>query len=85
VVVGCARAGVDADADIGVADLPAEVAAAGMGSGRVLTPIEQLEVAAIVGGLRDAGGNKATAAARLGISRSTLYRKLHAYGIVPDA
>jgi transcriptional regulator of acetoin/glycerol metabolism len=75
-VVCCALGG--PAGDIGPADLPPEL---GPGSGRALTPIEQLEMAAIVAGLRDAGGNKLVAASRLGISRSTLYRKLRAYGI----
>jgi DNA-binding NtrC family response regulator len=82
VVVGCALGG--GCGDIGPSELPADLRAAAT-VGRVLTPIEQLEMAAIVAGLRDSGGNKALTAAELGISRSTLYRKLRAYGIDADA
>jgi transcriptional regulator of acetoin/glycerol metabolism len=46
-----------------------------------LTPIERVERDAIVRALRAAGGNKAAAASELGISRATLYRKLHSYRI----
>ncbi len=48
---------------------------------RPLTHLEQLEMTAIVTHLRETGGNKLEAAANLGISRSTLYRKIRAYGI----
>ncbi len=60
-------------------DLPAECRAM---SRRVLTPIEALERDAIVGGILDADGNKGAAAAALGMSRATIYRKIHEYGIV---
>jgi transcriptional regulator of acetoin/glycerol metabolism len=40
-----------------------------------------IEREAILDALRDAGGNKQAAADRLGLSRSTLYRKLTAYSI----
>jgi transcriptional regulator of acetoin/glycerol metabolism len=55
------------------------------GSGRgMLSPIEQAELDAIVAALHDAGGNKLDAARVLGISRSTLYRKMHLYGLALD-
>ncbi len=73
-VVGGGRAG-----DIGLQDLPPEYKAA-LGH-RPLGKLEQIECDAIVSALDAAGGNKIGAAAALGISRSTLYRKLAAYGI----
>ncbi|MCE0762899.1 GAF domain-containing protein [Pseudonocardia kujensis] len=46
-----------------------------------LTPMEAAEADAIRDALRDCGGNKVAAAARLQIARSSLYRKLREYGI----
>lgn len=53
-------------------------------SRHVLTPWETLERDAIVRTLLDAGGDRPKAAAMLGISRATIYRKITAYGIVVD-
>jgi transcriptional regulator of acetoin/glycerol metabolism len=44
-----------------------------------LTPIQTAEADAIAKALRANGGNKVAAAAELGISRSSLYRKMQAY------
>jgi transcriptional regulator of acetoin/glycerol metabolism len=63
-------------------DLPPEVHAV---SRRVLSPLEALERDAIVKSLTDAHGNKVQAARSLGMSRATIYRKIHDYGIVPPA
>jgi transcriptional regulator of acetoin/glycerol metabolism len=60
-------------------DLPAEVRTDAAPPG--LSRIAELERDAIIKALRDAAGNKQAAAERLGMSRSTLYRKLGAYGI----
>ncbi len=46
---------------------------------RPLSPMEHAERAAILDALRLHGGNKARAAAALGIGRATLYRKLRGY------
>ncbi|WP_405727325.1 regulator [Streptomyces sp. NBC_00028] len=46
---------------------------------RPLTPMERAERSAILDALRLHGGNKARAAASLGIARATLYRKLRGY------
>jgi hypothetical protein len=46
-----------------------------------LRPVDEVERDVIVGALRDAGGNRAAAAAALGLARSTLYRKIRQYGI----
>jgi len=51
-------------------------------SRRLLSPLEALERDAIVQSLLDSGGNKAKAAESLGMSRATIYRKIHGYGIV---
>ena len=48
---------------------------------RTLTQLEVIERDAIVAALRQAGGNRAAAATQLGMSRSSLYRKLKTYGI----
>ena len=60
-------------------DLPAEFRTAPR---RPLNRIEAVERDAIVGGLEDARGNKVQAAKLLGMSRATIYRKIHDYGIV---
>ena len=59
-------------------DLPPEIQSL---SRRRLTPLESLERDAIVFGLQDAAGNKARAARALGMSRATIYRKIHEYVI----
>ena len=64
--------------DISVDDLPAEQRRApDVG----LTAMQRLEREAILRSLDEAGGNRAAAAEHLGISRSTLYRRLAAYGV----
>lgn len=54
-------------------------------SRHVLTPWEALERDAIVRTLLDTSGDKQQAAAMLGISRATIYRKINTYGIVVDS
>jgi transcriptional regulator of acetoin/glycerol metabolism len=61
------------------ADLPPETRTV---SRRVLSPLESMERDAIVRSLLDADGNKVKAARSLGMSRATIYRKIHEYGIV---
>jgi sigma-54 dependent transcriptional regulator, acetoin dehydrogenase operon transcriptional activator AcoR len=68
--------------DIRVEDFPAGLLA--KAAPRRLTAIEHAELEAIVEALDAAGGNKRDAARRLGIARSTLYRKLRAYGLDLD-
>jgi transcriptional regulator of acetoin/glycerol metabolism len=60
-------------------DLPPECRTV---SRRLLSPLESLERDAIVQSLVDADGNKVKAAESLGMSRATIYRKIHEYGIV---
>jgi transcriptional regulator of acetoin/glycerol metabolism len=49
---------------------------------KVLSGLEAVERDMITTALLDAGGDKARAAERLGISRATIYRKIRTYGIV---
>jgi transcriptional regulator of acetoin/glycerol metabolism len=49
---------------------------------RRLNPLESMERDAIVRSLLDTRGNKLKAARALGMSRATIYRKIHEYGIV---
>jgi sigma-54 dependent transcriptional regulator, acetoin dehydrogenase operon transcriptional activator AcoR len=60
-------------------DLPPETQTV---SRRLLSPLESMERDAIVQSLSDAHGNKVKAAHALGMSRATIYRKIHEYGIV---
>jgi sigma-54 dependent transcriptional regulator, acetoin dehydrogenase operon transcriptional activator AcoR len=54
-------------------------------SRRLLSPLESMERDAIVQALLDHHGNKASTARSLGMSRATIYRKTHEYGIVTPA
>jgi sigma-54 dependent transcriptional regulator, acetoin dehydrogenase operon transcriptional activator AcoR len=51
-------------------------------SRRVLSQLESIERDAIVQSLLDNAGNKIRAARALGMSRATIYRRIHEYGIV---
>jgi hypothetical protein len=51
-------------------------------SRRLLSPLESIERDAIVQALLDHHGNKAKGARSLGMSRATIYRKIHEYGII---
>jgi sigma-54 dependent transcriptional regulator, acetoin dehydrogenase operon transcriptional activator AcoR len=61
------------------ADMPADFHTV---TRRPLTQLEAMERDAIVQNLKDTQGNKVQAAKLLGISRATIYRKIHDYGIV---
>jgi transcriptional regulator of acetoin/glycerol metabolism len=63
-------------------DLPPECRTV---SRRLLSPLEAMERDAIVQSLLDFDGNKVKAARSLGMSRATIYRKIHEYGIVTAA
>lgn len=60
------------------ADLPAECRTIAR---RVLSRLEAIERDAIVETLVQAGGDRTEAARQLGMSRATIYRKIHYYGI----
>ncbi|MEU7876294.1 GAF domain-containing protein [Dactylosporangium sp. NPDC049140] len=60
-------------------DLPPEARTV---SRRLLSTLESIERDAIVQSLIDNDGNKVKAADSLGMSRATIYRKIHEYGIV---
>jgi transcriptional regulator of acetoin/glycerol metabolism len=64
--------------DIQAEDLPGYVR---HGAQRALSTLESIERDLIVAALADADGNRVHAATALGIARSSLYRKLKAYGI----
>ena len=64
---------------IQLSDLPPECWTV---SRRLLSPLESIERDAIVQSLLDYKGNKAKAAESVGMSRATIYRKIHEYGIV---
>lgn len=63
---------------LSVDDLPPR---ARVHSRRQLTPIETVERDTIVQALVDAGGDKTAAAAAVGMSRATIYRKIQHFGI----
>jgi transcriptional regulator of acetoin/glycerol metabolism len=48
----------------------------------VLSTLESMERDAIVRSLADTNGNKVQAARSLGMSRATIYRKIHEFGII---
>jgi transcriptional regulator of acetoin/glycerol metabolism len=69
-------------AEIGIEDLPRDVRC--QATRRRLSVMEQIELDAILAALERAGGNRTRAAAALGISRATLYRRLKGYGLELD-
>ena len=64
-----------------VEDLPSELRSAPQ---RQFSRLDKLELDAIVVALDQCGGNKSDAADLLGISRSTIYRKIRAFGLDLD-
>jgi len=68
--------------EITVEMLPSEIGV--YSKRRYLTAIEQVELEAILSALALSRGNKVLAARALGISRSTLYRKMTSYLLDPD-
>lgn len=69
--------------EITVADLPVDVRSTSIR--RALSTMDQLECDAIMNALHEADGNKVVAARMIGLSRSTIYRKIRAYGLDRDA
>jgi transcriptional regulator of acetoin/glycerol metabolism len=72
-----------AGGEIQAAQLPPEIQACA--TRRQLTTLEHVELRAILDALKQARGNKVLAARIVGVSRSTLYRKLNSYRIDPEA
>ena len=68
--------------EVRAADLPPEVQRKTVR--RSMSLIEQTECDVIVHALHAAAGNKAEAARLIGLSRSTIYRKIRAYGLDRD-
>lgn len=66
-------------AEVRVGDLPVELRTSAYR--RRMSRFEQAELSAIMDAMSETRGNKRAAAALLGISRSTLYRKLEAAGL----
>ncbi len=71
-----------ANGEVNSAELPPEIQACA--TRRQLTNLEQVELRAILDALRQARGSKVLAAKIVGVSRSTLYRKLNSYRIDPE-
>lgn len=65
------------DIDTSAQSLPGAAASAASASGT----LEEIERSAITAALENAGGNIASAAANLGITRQALYRRMEKYGI----
>lgn len=76
-VVASKRRGV-----VELTDLPSECLSVGR---RTLSTMEALERDAIAQALRTHRGNKSLAAANLGMSRATIYRKIREYSITTDS
>jgi sigma-54 dependent transcriptional regulator, acetoin dehydrogenase operon transcriptional activator AcoR len=68
--------------DITLSHLPSDYRQTAVAS-RSLLGLKKTEREAILDALAEAGGNKLVAADRLGIARSTLYRKMRALGLDP--
>jgi DNA-binding NtrC family response regulator len=74
-------------ASAGLQEVTVEMLPSGLGqysSRRELTTMEQVELDAIMSAIHRSQGNKVVAAKLLGISRSTLYRKMRSYKLDPD-
>lgn len=68
---------------IGLEHLPGEIRAGFLGP-RNLTRIQEIERNAMIGALRESGGNKVVAAESLGMSRSTFYRRMRQLRLDPS-
>ena len=66
------------------ADLPEEIRGGRTASATPGGSLEDMERQHIISTLRSVGGHRAKAATVLGIDPKTLYRKIQAYGIVPE-
>jgi two-component system response regulator HydG len=62
-------------------DLPAEISGVDIAPSPATLNLEEMEKRAIVQALKETGGNKTRAAAKLGIFPSSLYKKLRRFGL----
>lgn len=74
-------------ASAGMREVSVEMLPSGLGqysNRRELSTMEQVQLGAIMSAIQRSQGNKVAAAKLLGISRSTLYRKMRSYKLDPD-
>jgi DNA-binding NtrC family response regulator len=71
----------DEDSEIGLDDLPADIAAGRRETPRAMDEVQELEKEILIRALRECDWNRSQAARKLGIGRRTLYDRMNRYGI----
>jgi DNA-binding NtrC family response regulator len=69
------------DCEIGLQDLPADIAGAGRETAQGMDEVKELEKEILIRALRECDWNRSQAARKLGIGRRTLYDRMSRYGI----